>query len=170
MKTLHLGALVLVTLLIGCTAEQLPTEAKANEPAVSLVNKKNKKTPRGIVTVELEFGPVTEDGELEYSDKHLIKYNFEAPLESSSPTLKMVLAKDAKTKEEVQVVIHTGGVDTPPVQGLVITWPGYVFDNATNCYVYGYYSYDTDTGQSSFTTADLATQSTMNNCNYGDIA
>ena len=77
MKTLHLGALVLVALLVGCTAEQLPTEAKANEPAVSLINKK---TPRGIVTVELEFGPVTEDGELEYSDKHLIKYNFEAPL------------------------------------------------------------------------------------------
>lgn len=67
------------------------------------------------------------------------------------------------------MIINTEGVNEDPPQGLIITWPGYVFNNATNCYVYGYYSYDTDTGQGSFTTADLATQSTMNNCGHGDI-
>ncbi|WP_299159372.1 hypothetical protein [uncultured Tenacibaculum sp.] len=172
MKFLKLLPVAFVALFMSCSPEQLTSEELLYNSEIAHPKKQNesKNSKSGIIHVKLEFGPVNKYGKLEYSDIHTIEYNFDEPSESISETLKHRIAVNTKTKEQVSVIINTGGVNEDPPQGLIITWPGYVFNYATNCYVYGYYSYDTDTGQGSFTTADLATQSTMNNCGHGDIA
>lgn len=121
--------------------------------------------------VSLEFGQLDDKGHLKSSDKKVIQFNFDNPLKSKSKSLEIKEVTHSVTKEKVTgILLPEGGTNgTPPVEGKIITVRGYVFDYTSNCFIYGSISLDTDTGSQWFTPADLATQSTMNNCNYGNV-
>jgi hypothetical protein len=130
-----------------------------------------KQSHRGIIEVSLEFGQLDENGKLKFSDLQNIEYNFDDPTKSKSKKLKVGTAIHSASNKEVYTITQTGVGSTPsyPPHYRVISQPGHAFFPSLNCYVYGTVFTDTDTGASWFVAADAATQSTMNNCNYGDI-
>ena len=125
-----------------------------------------------LTDVILEFGKLNDSGKLESSAKKEIQFNFKDPSKSKSKTLQVREVEHSITKKNVISITLTGGSGsgTPPVQGKIITERGYVFEHNSSCFIYGTISTDTETGAQWFTPADPATQSTMNNCNYGDVA
>lgn len=165
--------IALINFSVSCSSDELDREVTVVDQGTILSSDSTllMKSGDDILDINLEFGPVNTDGELEYSKIHKIKYNFYQPLESLSETLDIKIAQHTETTDSVAVIVVSDEVQQdPPIYGRIITVPGYIFEHNSSCYIYGYYSYDTETGATSFTSADLATQSTMNNCNYGDVA
>ena len=139
--------------------------------AIGMASCKQGPTKTGTVKVSLEFGQIDNNGELKLSDKQTIEYNFNDPSISRSKKLEVGTAINSATKEEVSTITQTGVGSNPifPVHFRIVSRPGYAFFHALKCYVYGTVLTDTETGASWFVAADLATQSTMNNCNYGNV-